>query len=121
VKATSFATLLLLVSAAGAQAGGQQALQCDVGGIDKVYGGTHWTVYSCHDTKNLVIVSAQGNSASPFYFQLGLTDDGQRHLDGEGAGNKPASDAAGDDIAKLSIVDIKTLIQETVDKAGERH
>jgi hypothetical protein len=60
----------------------------------------------------MVIVSAQGNPASPFVFFL-KPDGGGYKVAGEGNGDKTASDAAGDDISKLTPADFATLLAAT--------
>src|SRR2546427_10752861 len=69
------------------------SLNCNTGPAIKTYGGTKWLVYSCDDNRTVVIVSAPGSTAVPFYFLFSPATTGYR-LEGEGTGNKGATDAA---------------------------
>jgi hypothetical protein len=84
-------------------------LKCFKGPLKRTYGGGHWLVYACDDGKSLVVVSDKGNAAFPFYFMLSPFS-GSYHVDGEGTGNKSASDAAGDELSHLSAAQIEALI-----------
>src|SRR5262249_34898327 len=53
-------------------------LQCDIGPIAKTYGKTQWLVYSCNDNRTVIIVSAPGNPAMPFYFAFYPQAEGYR-------------------------------------------
>jgi hypothetical protein len=68
-----------------------------------------WLVYGCDDGKSLVVVSDKGNAAFPFYFMISPLNGGY-HVDGEGAGSKSASDAAGDELSHLSSEQIEALV-----------
>jgi hypothetical protein len=87
-------------------------LHCNTGPVTKTYGGTKWLVYSCDDNRTIVIVSAPGSPAMPFYFVFYPTTGGYR-LEGEGTGNKGATDAAVQDLRTLSEADIAALIAAT--------
>ncbi len=87
-------------------------LTCDTGPVDKTYGKTRWLVYSCDDDRTVVIVSAPGNPATPFYFMFSPHENGYR-LSGEGTGRKDATDAAFDELKALSARDIAALIEQT--------
>ena len=89
-----------------------EPLKCDVGPITKIYGKTQWLVYSCDDNRTVVIVSAPGNPASPFYFTFFPRENGY-HLGGEGTGRKDATDAAFNELKTLSEQDIAALIEQT--------
>ena len=104
----------LLVSSAPAvrAADGPQSLQCITGPVQKTYGGTPWLIYSCGDGQSLVIVSAPGSPAAPFYFIL-RPKAGQYELSSEGTGAKAMTGAALAEIRKLSPADIAGLIRET--------
>ena len=56
--ALGFAAAGLACIVIGAQEVVAQALKCDIGPIVKAYGSTQWLVYSCHDGKSVVILSA---------------------------------------------------------------
>jgi len=104
----------LVVSSGNAQQPAQQAqpLKCDIGPVARTYGATQWLVYSCDDNRSVVIVSAPGNPATPFYFFFFPSADGYQ-LNGEGTGQKDATNAAFGDLRKLSERDITMLIAET--------
>jgi hypothetical protein len=109
--------VLTLAMMAGAQGA---PLQCDVGPVTKVFGSVPWLVYSCIDSKSVVIVSAPGSPASPFYFMFS-PEGTQYHLRGEGTGAKNVTDAALRELQALSAKDVQELINETkaVKSAGK--
>ena len=97
---------------ARAQGKAEQSLKCDVGPIQKSYGGTPWLVYSCRDSQALVFVTAPQSPAAPFYFFLypnGLTF----RLTGEGTGNQTLTDAAYNELKSLQADEITALISQT--------
>jgi hypothetical protein len=87
-------------------------LKCDAGPVTEQYGSTDWLVYSCEDKGSLVIVTAPGNPATPFYFFYLHSDKGYE-LHGEGTGDKRLTDAAFDDLKNLSEDQIASLMVET--------
>jgi hypothetical protein len=100
-----------------ASAGGEDvvstpALKCEIGPVAKRYGSTQWLVYSCDDERTLVIVSAPGNPAMPFYFTFSRPD-GRYQLSGEGTGRKDVTDAALNHLKTLSERDIADIIEQT--------
>jgi hypothetical protein len=90
----------------------EDSFRCDIGPVTKTYGQGQWLVYSCNDDKTLLIVSAPGNPATPYYFTLLPTDAGHR-LFGEGTGKKEATATAFDQLKSLSEEDIANVIKET--------
>ena len=68
-------------------------------------------VYGCDDRKSVVIVTAPGNPAMPFYFFFVPNADGYQ-LHGEGNGNKAVTDAAYKDLTALTAPDIAALVAE---------
>lgn len=110
------AIALALVSAASVVAPEQAederppALNCDVGPLHRNYGKTDWLVYSCDDTRSVVVVSAEGNPAVPFYFIVYVKPDGTMKLYGEGNGDKSASEAAYEELKQLSQSDVAALV-----------
>jgi hypothetical protein len=88
-------------------------LQCDIGPITKVFGSVPWLLYSCDDGKSLVVVSAPGSPAAPFYFFFSPEGRGY-HLRGEGTGSKPLTDAAYKELEVLSNKDITDLVGQTI-------
>ena len=109
-KLTWFASLAAFVAYIPVIAGGQptSSLNCKVGPIEKIYGGTNWLVYGCDDRASIVIVTTPGNPAAPFYFFFNRQSDGY-HLHGEGSGDKRLTDLAYKDLAALSQTDIAAL------------
>ena len=102
--------LLLACSSAQAQnKSSQPALDCGAGPLAKTYGGSQWLVYACSDNQSAVFVAAQGNPGSPFYF-MSFPKNGQRQLTGEGTGKKSVSQAAMQDLSKLTDQDVRQLI-----------
>ena len=105
-------TLIVLLMAMS-NALGEKPMQCNIGPVDKYYGGTKWIVYSCADKSTLVIYSYPDNPASPFYFMFYIKD-GSYQLYGEGTGNKEYTKATSVELGKLTENDIKALISETI-------
>src|ERR1700735_4271410 len=88
-------------------------LPCDIGPITTVFGSVPWLLYSCDDGKSLVVVSAPGSAAAPFYFMFS-PEAGGYHLRGEGTGSKALTDAALKDLQALSDNDIVGLVGQTI-------
>jgi hypothetical protein len=107
-------TALTLLPAASEEPKAQQ-LKCDIGPVKKTYGKTQWLVYSCDDSRTLVIATAPGNPAMPFYFMLSPHEN-EYQLSGEGPGQKDATDAAFNELHELSERDIAILIEQTKQK-----
>lgn len=106
-----------IASSAAPKDDGQPALSCDVGPLQRKYGGTDWVVYSCSDGRTVVIHSAAGNPAMPFYFIFFRQDERMR-LYGEGTGDKKASEAAYKELEAMSERDVAALVRETKAKSG---
>ena len=102
----SLATLPLVANAA-------PPLKCDVGPVTKVFGAVPWLVYSCDDASSVVLISAPGSPATPFYFILSLEGTAYR-LRGEGTGSKAVTDVALKELQTLSAADILSLRRETI-------
>src|SRR5688500_168789 len=88
-------------------------LKCETGPLRKEYGQTHWLVYACDDKHSLVLVSAEGNPASPFYFMF-VWKDGAYVLHGEGTGKKDATQAAYDELSQLSKESVEAIVLEVL-------
>ena len=88
-----------------------KALRCDIGPAIKQFGGSQWLVYACNDNKSIVVVSAPGNPAMPFYFSFQIMNV-EYKLNGEGSGSKDASNAAFIELQKLSKDEILKLLNE---------
>jgi hypothetical protein len=89
-----------------------EGLSCNIGPLDKTYGGSSWQVYSCSDGKTLVAVAAKGSAAAPFHFVF--TPDATGYdLKGAGSGSRKATDAAYKDLSAFSASDVRALIAAT--------
>lgn len=87
-------------------------MNCDTGPVHRMFGGTKWIVYSCDDQASMVILSATGNPALPFYFHVRPEDDGYR-VSGQGTGDKKASRAALDALATMLPAEFSALLTAT--------
>jgi hypothetical protein len=92
-----------------------QQLKCEIGPIPKTFGKVPWLVYGCSDAKSLVVVSAPGSPAMPFYFML-FPKSGRYELVGEGTGKKEATAAAHAELSALSDEQIAKLVSEVRSK-----
>jgi hypothetical protein len=101
--AAAIASILPVVAAQAAP-----AVDCRIGPVEKTFGGTKWLVYGCDDKTSVVVVTAPGNPAMPFYFFFSRTPAGY-HLQGEGTGNKTFTDAAYTDLSALTDSDIAAM------------
>ncbi len=88
------------------------AMKCESGPILKTFGKTAWQVYGCADGKSIVVMSAEGNPALPFYFMF-YPKNGAYQLVGEGSGKKEYTAAAYQELEKLTDADILKLHQQT--------
>jgi hypothetical protein len=112
-----FCWLMLLLSITfGASAGEEPAEKgasksCTIGPTEKIFGKAKWLLYGCNDATTAVIVSAEGNAASPFYFIVFRDADNYR-IYGEGTGSKTASAAALKDLEAMSGTALAGLLSE---------
>lgn len=112
--------LLAVLSTPALASAGDGPLDCSIGPLEKDFGGTPWTVYGCSDGRSVVVVSAAGNPAGPFYFMLYPEGDTYR-LVGEGTGDKRASQAAYDELsARLTADYVAGLHAEAVRSASAK-
>ena len=88
-------------------------LNCDVGPVTKTFGGVPWLVYSCNDASTVIVVSAPGSPAAPFYFAFSFENGGYR-IRGEGTGTKSVTDTALKQLQELSVAQVRALRQETL-------
>jgi hypothetical protein len=95
------------------------SLSCTLGPLSRTFGGSAWRVYGCSDGQSVVVVTAPGNPAAPFYFLLARGATGLV-LHGEGIGNKAATDAAFKELEALSPADVATLFRQASASAGGR-
>jgi hypothetical protein len=87
-------------------------MDCSTGPVQRAYGGSDWLVYSCADHRSIVVVSAPGSRAGPFYFMLNATASGH-NIVGEGNGDRTMTDRAYDQLAALSEADLNQLVAQT--------
>lgn len=71
-------------------------LDCSHGPASLSYGEVPWLVYACSDQRSVVLVSASGSRAAPFYFMFSANGPGYR-LIGEGTGSTAATDKVFED------------------------
>lgn len=117
-----FAVLLcigLSIAPAFAEEGHPPPLKCEVGPLKRTYGQTPWLVYACEDGRSIVVVTDTGSPAMPFYFFFFVTPDDDMQLHGEGEGDKTATQAAFDDLAKLTREDVAALVEEARNVGGK--
>jgi hypothetical protein len=62
-------------------------MKCETGPVSREFAGTAWKIYNGNDGASLVILTAQGNPASPFYFFL-KADAGLYKIESEGNGEQ---------------------------------
>ena len=85
-----------------------ESLKCEAGPLTKVFGKAPWLVYGCDDGRSVIVVSAPGNPAMPFYFMFSPDKSGYR-LVGEGTGSKDASAAALTELKRLTQSEVMAL------------
>lgn len=107
--------LILAAVTIGLLGADNKPLRCDIGPITKIFASVPWLLYSCSDSKSLVVVSAPGSPAAPFYFFFSPAEVGY-HLNGEGTGAKDITDAALKELQKLRSSDIESLVKETLSR-----
>jgi hypothetical protein len=94
-------------------------LECTVGPVERAFGRTAWLIYSCDDDRSIIVVSAPGNPANPFIFSM-IASGNTRVLQGEGTGSKDASQAAFEDLRRLTESEIASLVAQTKAKSGSK-
>jgi hypothetical protein len=95
-----------------------EPMKCETGPIERTFGANSWLVLGCSDRTSAAVVAKSGNPAGPFIFFLSLKD-GHYVINGEGNGDKIASDAAGNEIRALGDAGIRALV-EAVMRAGHK-
>jgi hypothetical protein len=114
MKSMAFLFLLLAASAAGASPN----LDCKLGPANQTFGGTPWLVYACDDGHSVILLSAPGSPAAPFYFSFAYNGH-DYELHGEGTGSQKATDAAYAELGKLGNAGIVGLYTAAVKAAGK--
>lgn len=88
-------------------------MECNVGPIEKEFGGTKWVVYACSGQESMLVVSAPGNPAMPFFFSVFL-EGGEYIVTGEGNGDRASSYLAYDAISKLTKEQIRAILDQAI-------
>jgi len=109
----------IILSPLSGNAATAESGQCNVGPLEKNFGNAPWLVYSCTHDKNLVIVSAANSPALPFVFCFCMKN-GSYQLVGEGTGKKEFTNAAFEELKKLTEPDIAKLIEQTKSMKGRQ-
>jgi hypothetical protein len=111
--------LMLALTGLGAQANAiaqspaAPDLNCRLGPLQRTFAKAPWYVYGCDDRHSIVIVTAPGNPAMPFYFFFVWTGNGYL-LHGEGTGDKSITDRAYSELKAFSQKDITRLSAQAV-------
>ena len=87
-------------------------LTCDTGPVEREYGGSAFSLFSCDDGRSLVAVAKPGSKAFPFYFIVSPADD-QVRLYGEGDGDSDATGAAFMDLNEVTPAELAAIVRET--------
>ena len=95
---------------------GEPTHVCETGPLTRQYGGTEWYVYSCGDSRSLVVVASPNNPAAKPYAFIVSSKDGVRRLNGAGEMMGTVL-AAYDDLKALKPADISALIVDTKSQA----
>src|SRR3954469_16133240 len=96
----------------GGEDGVDTELNCEIGPVDRDYGGSAFSIYSCDDGKSVVAVAKPKSKAFPFYFIVSPHGD-QVRLYGEGDGNDDATHAAFADLNRFTPGDVARLVAAT--------
>jgi hypothetical protein len=96
----------------GGEDGVDKELSCEIGPVDREYGGSAFSIYSCDDDKSVVAVAKPKSRAFPFYFIVSPYGD-QVRLYGEGDGNEDATHAAFADLNRFRPADVAALVAAT--------
>jgi hypothetical protein len=113
-------SLVMMMSSTVVLPGGENGmdveLTCEVGPIDRSYGGSAFEVYSCDDGKSVVAVAKPGTPAYPYYFIVSPDADGKVLLYGEGDGSKAGREAFAD-LNEVPAAEVAALVAATKAKA----
>jgi hypothetical protein len=85
---------------------------CETGPLTRQYGGTEWYVYSCSDSRSLVVVASPNNPAAKPNAFIVSSKDGVKRLNGAGEMMGTVL-ATYDDLKALKQADISALITDT--------
>ena len=95
-------------------------LSCEQGPLEIDVGGGDWLAYGCDDNFTLVIVSAKGNPASPFYFIFARNPSGGHRLYGEGTGDKQFTGPAFEELTTWTEAKIEQVRLQAAASRGPR-
>ena len=95
-----------------AQQPAPQQIKCEAGPLKRTFGGTEWLVYGCDERASMVVVSAPGNPAMPFYFFI-RPEAGTYRIEREGSSDSEASRAAGNSLSQLTPAEVASLLTAT--------
>lgn len=114
VISASILSVFCIASPSASAAPGDAAppLKCERGPINRMFGGAEWLVYGCADGRSIVVVSAPGSPAFPFYFMVFAGTNGYEVV-GEGTGRKEATAAAFSELKALSGEEVGALVAES--------
>src|ERR1700732_4425498 len=102
------------ITAAGAGISFQPPpMACNTGPVTRTYGKTQWQVFSCQDSRSILVVAAPGSPAAPFRFRWSAKADGSYQLTGDGTGSRSAIDAAQAELKRLTPKDIAAIVSAT--------
>ena len=96
----------------GGEDGVDQELTCEVGPVDREYGGSAFSIFSCDDGKSVVAVAKPRSKAFPFYFIVS-PQGGEVRLYGEGDGDSRATQEAFYDLNEFRPADVAKLVAAT--------
>ena len=85
---------------------------CETGPLTRQYGGTEWYVYSCSDSRSLVVVASPNNPAAKPNAFIVSSKDGVKRLNGAGEMTGTVL-ATYDELKALKQADISALITDT--------
>ena len=97
----------------GGENGMDVELTCEVGPIDRSYGGSAFSVFSCDDGKSVVAVAKPGTKAYPFYFIVSPNAEGEVLLYGQGDGDNEAGREAFADLNEVRPAEVAAVVAET--------
>lgn len=97
----------------GGENGVDVELTCEIGPIDREYGGSAFSVFSCDDGKSVVAVAKPGTKAYPYYFIVSPRPDGEVLLYGEGDGDNKAGREAFADLNELPATEVAHMVAAT--------
>jgi hypothetical protein len=106
-------SLLTLVTSTAQPAPEHVTLRCNVGPIERTFGGGPWKVYSCSDGMTLVMTSATSTSNAPFMYIISF-EKGRSLVNGSGIpGNGTDVATATQELRRLTAQDFAALISAT--------